>query len=96
MREKCDMYGEQYHLNFSLIATPAEGLSGRFINIDKAIYYNQKYINLLVDEIGLFDAGVRRLISAIDGAQVLPIVGRVRRKHLKHVICMFSIFLLLG
>ena len=38
MREKCDMYAEQYHLNFSLIATPAEGLSGRFIKIDKDVF----------------------------------------------------------
>ena len=38
MRNKTDEYAEQYKLNFSLIATPAEGLSGRFVNIDKAIY----------------------------------------------------------
>ena len=38
MRKKCDEFCEQYNLNFSLIATPAEGLSGRFVNIDKAIY----------------------------------------------------------
>lgn len=38
MRDKADEYAEKYKLNFSLIATPAEGLSGRFVNIDKAIY----------------------------------------------------------
>ncbi len=38
MREKTDQYSEENNLNFSLIATPAEGLSGRFTNIDKAIY----------------------------------------------------------
>ncbi|MDD2627981.1 MAG: anaerobic ribonucleoside triphosphate reductase [Clostridia bacterium] len=38
MRKKADEYAEKYNLNFSLIATPAEGLSGRFTNIDKAIY----------------------------------------------------------
>ncbi len=38
MRNKCDEYSERYHLNFTLLATPAEGLSGRFVNIDKAIY----------------------------------------------------------
>ncbi len=38
MREKCDEYAKEYKLNFTLIATPAEGLSGRFINIDKTIY----------------------------------------------------------
>lgn len=35
MREKCDEYCEQYKLNFTLIATPAEGLSGRFVKIDR-------------------------------------------------------------
>ena len=38
MRDRVDKYSEEYNLNFSLIATPAEGLSGRFTNIDKAIY----------------------------------------------------------
>lgn len=38
MRKKADEYAEKYNLNFSLIATPAEGLSGRFVSIDKAIY----------------------------------------------------------
>lgn len=35
MRQKCDEFSKQLRLNFSLIATPAEGLSGRFVNIDK-------------------------------------------------------------
>ena len=38
MRNKCDEYTKEYKLNFSLIATPAEGLSGRFTAIDKSIY----------------------------------------------------------
>ena len=38
MRKKMDEYAKEYNLNFSLIATPAEGLSGRFTNMDKAIY----------------------------------------------------------
>ncbi len=38
MREKCDEYVDEYKLNFSLIATPAEGLSGRFTRIDQSIY----------------------------------------------------------
>ena len=38
MREKCDEYSKKYNLNFTCLATPAEGLSGRFVNIDKAIY----------------------------------------------------------
>ena len=38
MRDKCDEFCKEYKLNFSLLATPAEGLSGRFTKIDKAIY----------------------------------------------------------
>ena len=35
MREKCDKASEQYDLNFSLLATPAEGLSGKFVKKDR-------------------------------------------------------------
>lgn len=38
MRNRCDEYCQEFNLNFTLIATPAEGLSGRFVDIDKAIY----------------------------------------------------------
>jgi len=38
MREKANEFSKDYNLNFTLIATPAEGLSGRFVNIDRAIY----------------------------------------------------------
>ncbi|GAA0225382.1 anaerobic ribonucleoside triphosphate reductase [Metaclostridioides mangenotii] len=38
MRKRMDDAAEQYKLNFSLIATPAEGLSGRFTRIDKKVY----------------------------------------------------------
>ncbi|SDF89167.1 anaerobic ribonucleoside triphosphate reductase [Desulfovibrio legallii] len=38
MRERCDQESEQTSLNFTLIATPAESLSGRFVALDKARY----------------------------------------------------------
>lgn len=38
MREKVDEQSRKTGLNFSLLATPAEGLSGRFIAIDKKRY----------------------------------------------------------
>jgi anaerobic ribonucleoside-triphosphate reductase len=31
-------FAKEHNLNFTLIATPAEGLSGRFVNIDRAMY----------------------------------------------------------
>ena len=38
MRKRCDENSKKYNLNFTCLATPAEGLSGRFTAIDKAIY----------------------------------------------------------
>ena len=38
IRNKCDEFSEKYNLNFTCLATPAEGLSGRFTSIDKAVY----------------------------------------------------------
>ena len=44
MRNKCDEFAKNYNLNFTLIATPAEGLSGRFVGIDRAVYGKLKGI----------------------------------------------------
>ena len=38
MRKKCNEFAKEFNLNYTLIATPAEGLSGRFVGIDRAIY----------------------------------------------------------
>lgn len=38
MRNRCDENSQKYNLNFTCLATPAEGLSGRFTAIDRAIY----------------------------------------------------------
>ncbi|EKE00686.1 MAG: hypothetical protein ACD_21C00292G0001 [uncultured bacterium] len=38
MRKKIDALLERYKLNFTLLATPAEGLSGRFVKLDREEY----------------------------------------------------------
>lgn len=38
MRERLDNISKEYKLNFTLLATPAEGLSGKFVGMDKSIY----------------------------------------------------------
>ncbi|MCL6613076.1 MAG: anaerobic ribonucleoside-triphosphate reductase [Firmicutes bacterium] len=38
MRRKVDQLAEEYDLNFTLLATPAEGLSGRFVALDRKIF----------------------------------------------------------
>ena len=38
IRDFCDRLSESYGLNFTCLATPAEGLSGRFVKIDRKKY----------------------------------------------------------
>lgn len=38
MRKRMDETSKKYGMNFTLLATPAEGLSGRFINMDRKIF----------------------------------------------------------
>ena len=38
MRDRCDTRSEEKKLNYTLLATPAEGLSGRFVKIDQKRY----------------------------------------------------------
>ncbi len=38
MRKFCDNKSQEYKMNFSLLGTPAEGLSGRFIRMDQKRY----------------------------------------------------------
>ena len=38
MAKKVDEAAEQYDMNYTFLATPAEGLSGRFINLDRREY----------------------------------------------------------
>lgn len=38
MREKMDKASKKYNMNFSLIATPAEGTAGRFVGMDREIF----------------------------------------------------------
>jgi len=44
MRKKCDEFTKENNLNFTCLATPAEGLSGRFVAIDRSIYGKLKGI----------------------------------------------------
>ena len=38
MREFCDRKSQDLKMNFSLLATPAEGLAGRFVKLDRERY----------------------------------------------------------
>lgn len=66
MRKRMDEATDKYKLNFSLIATPAEGLSGRFTNIDKVIYGEIKGITDKEYYTNSFHIPVYYKISAYD------------------------------
>ncbi len=38
MRKRIDGFADEYDLNFTLVATPAEGLAGRFVSMDRERY----------------------------------------------------------
>ncbi len=38
MRKRMDEAGNRYKMNFTLLATPAEGISGRFVKMDKELF----------------------------------------------------------
>ena len=66
MRNRMDYYTEHYGLNFSLIATPAEGLSGRFTKIDKKVYGELQGITDKEYYTNSFHIPVYHKISAFD------------------------------
>ena len=66
MRKRMDQASKKYNLNFTLIATPAEGLAGRFVKMDRKIfgslegitdkeYYTNSFHIPVYYEISVFD-----------------------------------------
>lgn len=66
MRKRMDEASKKYNMNFTLIATPAEGLAGRFVKLDRKIfgliegvtdreYYTNSFHVPVYHEINAFD-----------------------------------------
>lgn len=66
MRKRMDDEAEKRKLNFSLLATPAEGLSGRFIKMDKKLFGEIEGITDKEYYTNSFHVPVYYSISAID------------------------------
>ncbi len=66
MRKRMDEQGEKTGLNFTLIATPAEGLSGRFVRMDRERYGVIKGVTDREYYTNSFHVPVYYNISAID------------------------------
>lgn len=70
MRERCDAYTKKYHLNFSLLATPAEGLAGRFTKIDRKEYGKLKGVTDRDFYTNSFHVPVYHPISAFEKIEI--------------------------
>ena len=70
MREKCDEYCKKYKLNFSLLATPAEGIAGRFTKIDRKEYGKIKGVTDREFYTNSFHVPVYYPISAFDKIEI--------------------------
>lgn len=70
MRKVLDDYSQKYKLNFSLIATPAEGLSGHFIRIDKKRFGEIKGVTDKEYYTNSFHVPVSYEISAFDKIRI--------------------------
>ena len=66
MNEVVDKYKEDYKLNYSVLATPAESLSGRFTKLDKKKFGEIKEVNDRDYYVNSFHIDVKSDISAIE------------------------------
>lgn len=66
LNEVADEYREKYQLNYSVLATPAEGLSGRFTRMDKRKYGIIKGVTDRDYYVNSFHVDVKEPISIIE------------------------------
>lgn len=78
MRDYCDFLKNQYHLNFSLLATSGELISGRFIDFDKELFK---------PEVDIFSKGYYTNSFHIDVDSRLPGYKKIQLEGLFHELC---------
>ena len=66
MNSVAQRYKEKYHLNYSVLATPAEGLSGRFTKMDKRKYGIIEGVNDRDYYVNSFHVDVKEPINIVD------------------------------
>ena len=76
MRDYCDAKCEALKMNFSLLATPAEGLSGRFIRMDQKRYGKIKNVTDREYYTNSFHVPVWHDISIVDKIRINHPVDR--------------------
>ena len=78
MRDYCDFLKNQYHLNFSLLATSGELISGRFIDFDKELFK---------PDVDIFSKGYYTNSFHIDVDSRLPGYKKIQLEGLFHELC---------
>ena len=66
MNRVAEEYREKYHLNYSVLATPAEGLSGRFTRMDRRKYGVIEGVNDREYYVNSFHVDVKERISIME------------------------------
>ena len=86
MNEVADAYKQKYHLNYSVLATPAEGLSGRFTRMDKRKYGIIEGVNDRDYYVNSFHVDVKKPISIIEKIKCeAPFHALTRGGHITYV-----------
>lgn len=78
MRDKADEATEKHKLNFSLIATPAEGLSGKFVKKDKVEFGSIRNVTDRVYYTNSFHIPVHYKLTAVE---------KIRKEAPFHLMC---------
>ena len=86
MRDYCDEESEKYKLNITLLATPAEGLSGRFIRMDKKKFGEIEGVTDKEWNTNSFHIPVEYNISAFDKVRIeAPYHALTNAGHISYV-----------
>lgn len=86
MNKVADEYKEKYHLNYSVLATPAEGLSGRFTRMDKRKYGVIEGVNDRDYYVNSFHVDVKEPISIMEKIKCeAPFHALTRGGHITYV-----------
>ena len=86
MNKVADAYKEKYHLNYSILATPAEGLSGRFTKIDQKKYGIIPGVNDRDYYVNSFHVDVKEPITIVEKIKCeAPFHALTRGGHITYV-----------
>lgn len=86
MKEVADEFKERYQLNYSVLATPAEGLSGRFTRLDRKRYGSIKGVNDLDYYVNSFHVDVKESIGMYDKIRKeAPFHNLTRGGHISYI-----------